>query len=60
MAAEETTGDVGSSCLVWVVAAFRIGLAIAVVLWFVVARVEPAAAPDGEGPIEAAEPPKID
>ncbi|MBA3311938.1 MAG: hypothetical protein M3552_04640 [Planctomycetota bacterium] len=60
MVGEETTGDVGSSCLFWIVAAFLIGLAIAIVLWFVVARVEPEAAPDGEGPIEAAEPPEID
>ncbi len=60
MVSEETTGGLGSSCLLWMGGAFLIGLAITVVLWFVVARVEPAAVPDGEGPIEAAEPPEID
>jgi hypothetical protein len=43
-----------------VIGAFLIGLAIAVVIWFVVARTEPAAVPNGEGPIEAAEPPDVD
>ena len=46
-----------SSCLLWVMLAFLAGLAITIAVWFFVARAEPDAAPGGEGPIEAAEPP---
>jgi hypothetical protein len=60
MVAEETSNDVGSSCLVRVIGAFLAGLAIVIIVWFVVARTEPQAAPNGEGPIEAAEPPHVD
>lgn len=60
MVAEETSGDVGSSCLLWVIGAFIAGLAIVIIIWFVVARTEPELAPNGEGPIEAAEPPDVD
>lgn len=60
MVAEETTGDVGSSCLKWVVIAFLVGLAITIIVWFIVARTAPEAAPNGEGPIEAAEPIDVD
>jgi hypothetical protein len=60
MVAEETTGDVGSSCLKWIVIAFLIGLGITIIVWFFVARAEPEVAPNGEGPIEAAEPIDVD
>ena len=52
--------NIGSGCVFALVAAALVGLALIIVIWFVVARVEPDAAPDGEGPIEAAEPPVED
>ena len=52
--------NLGSGCVFYLVAAFLAGLALVVILWFVLARVEPEAVPDGEGPIEAAEPPVPD
>lgn len=59
-----TTDPVGnpsgffSSCFLWVAVAFCAGLAITIAAWWFVARVDPADAPRGEGPIEAAEHPK--
>ncbi|HEX6985860.1 MAG TPA: hypothetical protein VF170_10800 [Planctomycetaceae bacterium] len=49
--------NVSSGCVFSLVAAALAGLAAVIILWFVVARVEPEAAPEGEGPVEAAEPP---
>lgn len=47
----------GGRCLLYGVGAVLIGVAIMIVFWFVMARVDPAAVPRGEGPIEAAEDP---
>ncbi len=47
-----------SSCFLWAALAFCGGLAITIAAWWFVARVDPADAPRGEGPIEAAEHPK--
>jgi hypothetical protein len=59
MVAEENAGRLGASCLTWMLVAFATGIGIAVIIWFMVARVDPAAAPNGEGPIEAAEKPDV-
>jgi hypothetical protein len=49
-----------SGCVFWMVAAALLTFAVVIVIWWVVSRIEPAAAPDGQGPIEAAEPPVPD
>lgn len=49
--------NITSGCIFSLVAAFLAGLAFVIIAWFFLAREEPQVVPNGEGPIEAAEPP---
>ena len=49
--------NISYGCIFSMIAAFLGGLALVIVAWFFLAREAPQAVPEGQGPIEAAEPP---